>query len=165
MHSRRAGWLMVLFASASLAPTVAHADCTYDEATQLQRIVSLAQRVNGQVGAGGHSVRWREGQTTIEVVYGGCDHLGHSVTRETPAAAPMGEAELLALAERMALEQWAPAEAEMLRNALREQRFTRSQSGAESVLNLSVPDYFEFAITQRHAHGSERVRIHWGRNF
>lgn len=160
----RGGMATVYLAASLFRPVLADA-CTYDEAAQLKQIVNLAQRVNGRIGAGGHSVRWREGESTIEVVYGGCDHLGHAVSRETPARSALAQDELFALATRMAAQQWAPAEAGMLRDALREQRFTRTQTDATISYQLAVPDYFEFAITQRHADGNERIEIHWGRNF
>ena len=162
MHPNFSRWFLAI---AFFASGTVHAECTYDESVQLKRILSLAQQVNGRIGAGGHSVRWREGASTFEVIYGGCDHLGHTVTRESPASNALAEPELLIVAMRLAQQQWTADEAAMLRDALREQRYTRSQNDGQIVFNLAVPDYFEFAITQQHAHGVERVSVRWARNF
>ncbi len=140
-------------------------DCTYDQSAQIMQLQTIAkQHPGGVIDKESNTIHWGStANSASSVTYGGCDHLGFTVTKNITPSKKLSEPEVLALAIVLAKEYWELSEAKALVTSVSAKAFTREIIDGSVYFNIPNEYYFEFYIEHNPLEG--HVSIVWARNF
>jgi hypothetical protein len=143
------------------------AACTYDQANQLNKLKRIAAaKANSRLIPAQRQVSWTEkDQTHWTISYGGCAHIGFSVTASRKRAVPMKQDAVLQQAARMAKAFWDPPDADALSAAIAAGKFEKRIAQGSTLYVIPREDYDAFEIEHGFAKGRERISIRWLRSF
>ncbi len=142
-------------------------ECTYDQAAQIEKLRKVAAgKPNARVVEAKRQVTWLgKDQTRWTLVYGGCAHLGFSVTSSRMRNQPAKQGEVLRAAVKMAAEFWDSSDAQKLQAAVAGEHFEKRTDGAATRYIISRDDYEEFEVEHVFEKRKESISVHWLRNF
>jgi hypothetical protein len=142
-------------------------DCTYDQANQLQKLQGIAAtKANSRLIEAPRQVIWTgNDRTKWTLTYGGCAHLGFSVTSSRTRARPSKQDEVLQTAVQMAEEFWDPIDAEELRAAIVGRTYERHTAGTATVISIPRQDYDVFEVEHKYGKQIEQITVRWSRSF
>lgn len=167
-NAMRAGRMLLMAAAMVAAPVLAADDeCTYDQSAQLEKLRKVAAgKANARVDADKRQLTWTgKDQTRWTLVYGGCAHLGFTVTASHIRERPAKLGEVLQAAVRMASDFWDPADSQELRSAVTDGRFEKRTDGALTRLIISREDYDKFEIEHEFVKPRQHITVRWLRSF
>jgi hypothetical protein len=143
------------------------AACTYDQANQLNKLKRIAAaKANSRLIPAQRQVSWTEkDQTHWTISYGGCAHLGFSVTASSKRTVPMKQDEVLEQARRMAFAFWDPPDSDVLSTAIAARKFEQRIEEGGTLYVIPREDYDAFEIEHNFTNGREQIGIRWLRSF
>jgi hypothetical protein len=140
-------------------------DCVYDQDAQIELLKSIAKsHPDGVIDLREKAITWSSPLTSASSIqYGGCEHLGYSVTKNISTSKSYSESEIFTLAITLANEYWSPSDAAALNAAIAEKSFTKAVLNNSTFIHIPREYYSEFYIEQNFTAGY--VTIVWVRNF
>lgn len=143
------------------------AACTYDEADQLAKLASLHTSIAGSsLDETSREVTWtgKDGRK-YALTYGGCDHLGHSITVTVPDGIPLTKPELLRFWQALADSYWWSGESAVLKRALDAQQLSSESTGKGVRYDVLGTDYTEMYLESRKDSDALVISVGWVRTF
>ena len=154
------GWLSLLVVASEI-------DCTYDQPHQVAVLREIASRHPGAaVSDATGTVSWtNEAKTEMSVQFGGCHHLGFTVsaTRARDIASPEGET--FRVAVELAKGYWDNADSNALESATTSRSFTKETTSTGVLYYMEHDSYDEFVVERELLEGHERITIRWLRSY
>jgi hypothetical protein len=139
--------------------------CTYDQDAQREILKAMAAPLPSVVWTTGRDgFGWSEGDRAFTVSYGGCHHLGLSVSVEWPVDEMPTEDEIFRVGEQTAARFFSSTELALLRQAIGAREWTRKILPDGVDYALHVPDHAFYVQTQRSG-GALKVTVAWSRTF
>jgi hypothetical protein len=137
----------------------------YDWANQTKVLKAIIKsHPGGVLDKKTNTITWRSSSASAtSVQYGGCQHLGFSVTKNISKSKHYSEPEIFSLAISLANEYWRPADAVALTTSISDRTFTNSAVGNSTFFLIPREDYDEFYIEQNFEDGY--VTIFWSFSF
>lgn len=149
-----------------ISATLCYADdCMYDQDAQIEFLRSITRtHPGGVIDLKEKAITWNSLLASASSIqYGGCEHLGYSVTKNILSSKSYSESEIFALAISLANEYWSPSDAAALNAAVAEKSFTKAVLDNSTFFHIPREYYSEFYIEQNFTAGY--VTIVWVRNF
>lgn len=159
-------YILVILALISGA-ALSEEGCDYSQEYQQEKLARLADSHDGsELDLDRRVVSWPlENGAKIIYGYGGCTHLGHSVTLVQHLDEIPSEKEALNKAQALANEFWDKSDAEHLKTSLQSKRYTIEKVGLETYYVIEHPDLIEFNVIFEFQHNESRITISSVRNF
>ena len=151
----------ILFLVIFISSNICHADdCMYDQAAQIEFLKSILKSLPGGVlNLKTHTINWTSPTASANSIqYGGCEHLGFSITKNIPKSKKYTEAEVFSLVESLAKEYWSQSDSKALSVAIAERSFSLMTVENSTFFHIPREYYSEFHIEQNFTAGFVAVR-------
>lgn len=141
--------------------------CSYDQERQIVVLRNIAQRFKGSIfNESEKTVSWADAQgKEMRVTYGGCDHLGFTISSAEKRRSELKTGEVFERATVLATDFWDKADAHDLKTALESRAFTVETNHGVTRYWLKHELYDQFTIEHSYSDGRDRVTIFWSRTF
>ena len=137
----------------------------YDQEAQNELIESIAKsHPGGVIDLSTRTITWSSPSASASSIqYGGCEHLGFSITKNIQKSKNYTEAEVFSLAESLAKEYWSQSDSKAFSVAIAEKSFLLMKLESSTFFHIPREYYSEFYIEQNFLAGY--VTISWVRNY
>lgn len=136
-------------------------NCDYSQEYQKGKLSKIAAAYDGsKLDLEGRVVSWNlKSGGKIIYGYGGCAHIGHSVTLVEHLEKEPSENEIFTKAQALADEFWGKIDASHLKTALQSKKYVIEKVELEKYYVLEHPYLIEFNVIFEYQHNESRVTI------